>query len=47
MFEECGFEIYETTGVTYSTNEIHEEKGAPAKRCFEVRDKILDSLQAR
>ena len=36
MFEDCGFEIYEGMGVTYSSKELQEEIGAPAKRRLEV-----------
>ena len=36
MFEDCGFEIYEGIGVTYSTKELGEEIGAPAKWRLEV-----------
>ena len=31
MFEECGFELYEWAVTTYSTKELYEEIGAPAK----------------
>jgi hypothetical protein len=36
MFEDCGFEIYESMGVTYLNREIYEEVGAPARRRLEV-----------
>ena len=44
MFEEAGFEIYEGMGVTYSTKELLEEFGAPAKRRLEVSGLILYEL---
>ena len=37
MFEDCGLEIYEGMEVTYSTKELGEEIGAPARRRLEVR----------
>ena len=36
MFEDCGFEIYESVEVTYSTNELREEIRAPARRRLQV-----------
>ena len=36
MFEDCGFEIYEGMEVTYSTKELGEEIGAPARQRLEV-----------
>lgn len=36
MFEDCVFEIYEGMGADYSTREVFEEIGAPARRRLEV-----------
>jgi hypothetical protein len=46
MWDESGFEIYETAGVTYVNKELYNEIGAPARRRLEVRE-VVDSLMQR
>jgi hypothetical protein len=46
MFEECGFEIYETASKTYANKEMFEEIGVPARRKLEIRE-VMDQLQNR
>lgn len=38
MFEELGFEIYESTTKTYAIKEIHEVIGGPPKQVLETRE---------
>jgi len=42
MWEDSGFEVYETAGKTYVNREMYEEIGAPARRKLEVRE-VIDS----
>ena len=40
MFEESGFEIYETMGSVYVAEDIYEEIGAPSRRKIDVRETL-------
>ncbi len=40
MFEESGFEIYETMGSIYVAEDIYEEIGAPSRRKIDVRETL-------
>ena len=44
MFEESGFEIYESTTREYATKDIYDEPGGPSKHLLEVRE-VLDDVK--
>ena len=46
MFEDSGFEIYESTIKIYAVNEIHEVIGGPARHVLEMRE-VLDDIKAK
>jgi len=46
MFEDDGFEIYESTTKEYVIKDIHEAIEAPDKHLLEVRE-VLDSIKDR
>ena len=43
IFEECGFELYESVATTFSTKELYEEVAAPAKRRLRMSYPLLYS----
>ena len=45
MFEESGFEIYESMTKDYATKDIYDEPGGPAKHLLQVRE-VLDEVKA-
>ncbi len=46
MFEDGGFEIYESTTKEYAIKDIHDAIGAPDRRLLEVRE-VLDQIKDR
>ena len=44
MFEESGFEIYETMTTEYAAKDIYDEPGGPNKHVLEVRE-VLDDIK--
>jgi hypothetical protein len=46
MFEDDGFEIYESITKKYIIKDIHEAIGAPDKHLLEIRE-ILNSIKDR
>jgi len=46
MWEDCGFEIYESIGTEYIANGLNKEIGAPERRRLKVRE-VLESLRTR
>lgn len=46
MFEEEGFEIYESTTKKYVIKDIYEEPNGPSKHMLEVRE-VLDEIKTK
>lgn len=46
MFEDGGFEIYESTTRTYVVDEIHDAIGGPSKQQLEMRE-VLEQIKNR
>ena len=46
MFENSGFEIYETATKTFVIDEVHNQIGGPSKHMLEVRE-VLDDIKNR
>ena len=46
MFEEGGFEIYESTTKEYVTRDIYDEPDGPSKHMLDVRE-VLDEIKAK
>ena len=46
MFENDGFEIYESTTKTYAINEIHDAIGGPNRQQLDMRE-ILEDIKIR
>ena len=44
MFEDSGFEIYETMTTEYAAKDIYDEPGGPNKHVLEVRE-VLDDIK--
>ena len=44
MFEEAGFEIYESTTKNYVTKDIYDELDGPSKHILDVRE-VLDEIK--
>lgn len=44
MFEDSGFEIYESITKEYATKEIYDEPGGPTKHLLQVRE-VLDDVK--
>ena len=44
MFEDSGFEIYETMTTEYAAKDIYDEPGGPNKHLLEVRE-VLDDIK--
>ena len=46
MFEEGGFEIYESTTKEYVTRDIYDEPDSPSKHMLDVRE-VLDEIKTK
>ncbi len=46
MFEEGGFEIYESTTKEYVTKDIYDEPDGPSKHMLDVRE-VLDEIKTK
>ena len=46
MFEEQGFEIYESTTKEYAEKDIYDKPGGPSKQMLDVRE-VLDDIKKR
>lgn len=46
MFEDCGFEVYESTTKTYQVKEIYEAIDGPSRQMLRVRE-VLEEIKIR
>ena len=46
MFQEQGFDIYETTTTEYAAKDIYDEPRGPSKQMLDVRE-VLDDIKTK